>query len=374
MPPKSAAAKGRSDEEHARDNPELFIKERFADATEKTPYTTLLCGLSEVTKAALQAAVVPVPGLDVKFFPANDALAIGWGKKDIWNGTSTGGGTPAKRRARASNASALPVKQSPAVKTVAKGGTVTGKTRGRPRKSEETPAKAAGSKRKAAAAEAHASSKRQKKTPAGSIVGSYEVKCPGIEQEWPSQCDNGLGLGISTTDQDGVYVGEFDFGVLEGVMFISTDKEAISRYSRQIDKENSYSRNKYGVGDDSEDDSEDEDTAPATGTAKSGKKGAKATAAAKTEAPPPLKYHLCWRGRETSEGEIQSDSWGEIKFTNSMFKKFTGLVSMNFAGSCKLTGSKTSTDDPLASPTRWAEYSEEQYEYERVRRWGGSRW
>ena len=379
-----------SDEEHARNNPELFIKKRFAGAPEKTPYTTLLCGLSEVTKAALQAAAAPVPGLDVKFFPANDALAIGWGKKDIWNGTSAGGGTPAKSRVGPVNASVSPVKQSPAVNAVAKGGakakagaaasgTATGKTRGRPRKTEKTPAKTAGSKRKAAAAAAApASSKRQKKTPAASMVGSYEVKCPGIEQEWPSECEDGLGLYISTTGQDGVYVGEFDFGVLEGVMFISTDKEAISWYSRQIDKENSYSRNKYGMGDDDSEDedeseSEGESEAPA-GTARSGKKGAKATTAAKAEAPPPLKYHLCWRGRETGEGQIQSDSWGEIKFTNSMFEKFTSQINLSFAGGCKLIGTKTSTGDPSVSPTQWAEYSEEQYEHERVSRWGGSRW
>lgn len=83
---------------------------RIADAAEKSPDTTLLCGLSEVTKAALQAAAATVDGLDVKFFPSNDMPAIGWGKKDIWNGTSACGGTAAKKRGRSINASSSPVK------------------------------------------------------------------------------------------------------------------------------------------------------------------------------------------------------------------------------------------------------------------------
>ncbi|KAL8369787.1 hypothetical protein RB595_000225 [Gaeumannomyces hyphopodioides] len=368
MPPKSAAATGMSAEERAQDNPELFIKECFADAPEKSPYTTLLCGLNEVTKAALQAAAATVPGLDVKFFPANDALAIGWGKKDVWNGTSPAGGAAANGVAKG--------RGRPKTGAAAEG-TPTGKTRGRPRKTEAPVKAATGGKRKAAAAAAPGPSKRQKKSPAGSIVGMYDVKCPGLEEEWPSDCEDGLTLDIGKTDQDGVYVGRFDFGIIEGVMLISTDKGAISRYSRQIDQENSHHRDRYGMEDEDEDedgDEDEDDEAPATGAAKSGKKGAKAMAAAQAEAPPSLRYHVCLRGRETGEGQIQSDSWGEIKFSNATLKKFAGQITISFAGACKLTGTKTSTGDPAISPAKWAEYSEEQYEYERVNRWGGSRW
>ncbi|KAK0625413.1 hypothetical protein B0T17DRAFT_532752 [Bombardia bombarda] len=87
-----------------------------------------------------------------------------------------------------------------------------------------------------------ASIKKKKKSSTASPVGSYIVDCDKIEDDWPDLAED-MTADIYHTDKPGVFAATFDFGVLEGMMLISSNVDSLRRYE---------------LGDDDEDEDEDE--------------------------------------------------------------------------------------------------------------------
>ncbi|CAI4213512.1 unnamed protein product [Parascedosporium putredinis] len=74
----------------------------------------------------------------------------------------------------------------------------------------------------------------------------------------------------------------------------------------------------------------------------------------------PLRYSLALRGRETGTGEIYSDpEYGHIKFTDNTFTQFTGTVDLPVAGvTAKMVGFQ-SLSAPMRSASEWDAFSDE---------------
>ncbi|KAH8434173.1 uncharacterized protein LDX57_011811 [Aspergillus melleus] len=198
-----------------------------------------------------------------------------------------------------------------------------------------------------------------------SPVGSYIVDCKEIEQQWDLTED--MGLEIHATDEPGVFKAEFDFGVLEGVMIIGVDKVALERHCAQEDESSEY-------GDEWDEESSEEDVEQ-DAKSKAGSKR-KTTApnrghgSKKSKNTPARKYFLKMRGRETGEGEIMDISdKGTISFKDGKFTSFVGEADMSVVGRGVTFTARKVSDTPNSDGREWADYSDRQYERERVGRW-----
>jgi len=171
-----------------------------------------------------------------------------------------------------------------------------------------------------------------------------------------------LTLDIKEGPTSGIYSASFDFGVLEGAMLLSADKELLAPYVEDTDAS----------------DEEDDNDVSESDTRTSNKRKARGKLAGKVakKAKPaqanlgPTKFFLVWRGRETGEGEIQSgEHSGTIEFTNRNYVRFSGDMDMVFVGgSDGFEGTKVS-DVPGTFSQRWGDFFQSAYEYERVNRW-----
>lgn len=193
-----------------------------------------------------------------------------------------------------------------------------------------------------------------------SIAGSYSIKCDDIEQGWANMDD--LTLDIKEGPTAGIYSASFDFGVLEGAMLLSADKELLAPCVEDTDSSDE--------GDD--DDVSESDTRTSNKRKARGKLAGKVAKKAKPAQAnlAPTKFFLVWRGRETGEGEIQSgEHSGTIEFTNRNYVRFSGDMDMVFVGgSDGFEGTKVS-DVPETFSQCWGDFSESAYEYERVSQW-----
>lgn len=224
--------------------------------------------------------------------------------------------------------------------------------------------------------------KNQKPSP----VGSYIIDCEEIEQQWPDQSDN-LNLDILPTEDPNVFEADFEFGVLEGVMVISTEESAILNYcverNREADREHYWDEEEEedDDNDDDEDDDEQDDDDDEVGYNEKPTKGTKRGAVTpkgrgqpskkvKTASAQCLTYMLRSRCRETGEGTIYSqDQPGSITFKGGNLASFTAVAALPCVGQhVKFTGRKIS-GVAAHSGTSWNDYSEHQYERERVGRW-----
>ncbi|KAI9042127.1 uncharacterized protein KD926_006046 [Aspergillus affinis] len=199
-----------------------------------------------------------------------------------------------------------------------------------------------------------------------SPVGSYIVDCEMIEGGWPDVTED-LGLNIHATGEPGIFKAEFDFGVLEGVMIIGVDKAGLERYCAQEDESSEYedgwdeesSEDDVGQGERSKAGSKRKTTAPKRGA---GSKKSKNT--------PARKYFLKMRGRETGEGEIMDISdKGTVTFKDGKFTSFVGEADMSIVGQGVTFTARKVSDTPGSDGREWADYSDRQYERERVGRW-----
>ncbi|KAL5341747.1 hypothetical protein BJX70DRAFT_395480 [Aspergillus crustosus] len=208
-------------------------------------------------------------------------------------------------------------------------------------------------------------SKRSKSKP--SPVGGYVVDCKYIQEQWPGQADD-LSLDIHETAEPDVFQASFDFGILEGVMIISTDAAKLEQYADQADRRGGYlDEEEY----DSEEDEEDEDEEgqrPSVGSkmkAATPQRGRGRPKKANTEKPQPLTYQLKSRCREL-EGQIYSQpDDGTLKFKKGL-ASFVGNASLPACGDLSFTARKVS-DKPSGRLKKWSDYSEDQYEMERLK-------
>ena len=158
-----------------------------------------------------------------------------------------------------------------------------------------------------------------------------------ITEGYPEDADD-LGLRI-TNGGSGGFIGIFDFGIIEGMIPLDTDRHQLLKCQDDNREE------------DEEDEDEDE-------------KGYDHATAAKRKTisalqPPPAKrtkpsqsahsrhLYLQWRGCETGEGEIQLDfdNSGYLDFTDATCAKFEGRASFDLLGnSMPFQGYKISAD------------------------------
>ncbi|KAJ5182586.1 hypothetical protein N7492_000202 [Penicillium capsulatum] len=153
-------------------------------------------------------------------------------------------------------------------------------------------------------------------------VGTYIVECDEIERNWPDLTDD-LELSISHTDTPGVFRGDFDFGVLEGIMIICSEKLALDKYCAQNDDDDEFQERDYLDEDESEEETDAADAVQATfkAGAKRNAPASKQTQSAKRSKEsqsPPRNYLVKLRCRETGEGMIFSEPHGgSITFDRS---------------------------------------------------------
>jgi hypothetical protein len=225
--------------------------------------------------------------------------------------------------------------------------------------------------------------KRKKSLRTYSPVGSYIIDCKQIEGEWPDRAGD-LSLDIRQTKEPNVFEASFDFGVLEGVMIISAEKDALEQYCSQLDREAESDGDEVEEGDWSEEEDEDREKIEVEDKVENDRKpttGSKRRAEAlRGHSPPPKKskaraaqpriYLLKLKCRETGEGVIQStEERGTIKFKDENLASFIGKANLPCVGQGVPFTARKISDAPACPGNSWADYSERAYEYARVRRW-----
>lgn len=202
-------------------------------------------------------------------------------------------------------------------------------------------------------------------------VGTYIVDSEAIERGYPDMADD-LSLDIHRTDTPGVFKADFDFGVLEGVMIICSEKFALGEYCADESDWNDY-MDEEG----SEEETDDEDSVPVKENVKLGAK--RNPPASKPMTRPkkykagqdqPRKYLLKLKCREMGEGMIHFEaSNGTINFEDKNFASFEGVADFPDVGQGVFFFARKVSDLPCPSRNDWTDYSERQYEIERVKRW-----
>jgi hypothetical protein len=216
---------------------------------------------------------------------------------------------------------------------------------------------------------------RRKQKEDATPVGTYIVDCQKIERGWDMAED--LSLDIHRTDTPGIFKADFDFGVLEGVMIICSDKSALDEYCAQADRDDESDWNDSMDEEESEEETDDEDSVPAKEKVKLGakrnrpaSKPMKRPKKHKAGQGQPRKYLLKLKCRETGEGMIHFEAEnGTIKFKDKNFASFEGVADLPDVGEEVSFSARKISDLPCASGNEWTDYSERQYEIERVNRW-----
>ncbi|KAH9893020.1 hypothetical protein F4778DRAFT_795041 [Xylariomycetidae sp. FL2044] len=211
--------------------------------------------------------------------------------------------------------------------------------------------------------------------PLVSPLGSYIVDCEAIEEKWPDRSDD-LTLDISESGEQGIYQAAFDFGVLKGVMMISTEMAALDRYrTTHDDDEDRDDEAPYDAEGESQDEEEYEEPvqtsynakrkaaclrAPPSKKAKTAKGGEE-----DEEEEESLTFQLQWRGQEKGDGEILSNAEeGEIEFADADFSSFTAKVNLSVVGS-GVTFTARKVGGYAAKVDSWSYYSRAKYEHRR---------
>ncbi|KAI2625529.1 hypothetical protein GGS21DRAFT_306733 [Xylaria nigripes] len=95
-----------------------------------------------------------------------------------------------------------------------------------------------------------------------SPIGTYIIDCKEIERNWPEMAD--MRFKVRATDETGIFEASFDFGVVEGVMVLATDKKNLEGYRFQ---------QRNDIDDIREDEMDDEEDGNARGRPNSKRKG-----------------------------------------------------------------------------------------------------
>ncbi|KAF7716210.1 Uncharacterized protein PECH_005123 [Penicillium ucsense] len=150
------------------------------------------------------------------------------------------------------------------------------------------------------------------------------------------------------------------------------DEETLDEYCREADREDDFDES-YSLEDDTTETSESEvetfkqgSKRKASGSGNQVSKKPKQRNARKT---PSRKYWLRLKCREL-EGQLHFDPEdGSIEFEDDNLASFEGGANFPCMGQDVGFYARKISDEPSQSSTEWRDYSERQYEYERVRRW-----
>jgi hypothetical protein len=216
--------------------------------------------------------------------------------------------------------------------------------------------------------------KGAKCAPVKSPVGSYIVDCEAIEKEWRKQAEN-MTLSIYEEDEAGIFQASFDFGILEGIMIISTEKDALEEYCSQHNCETESDDD--GVeGDDQDEDDENEGDGvkqlvlrPKRKAQGSSHRGPPSKTA-KIEVTQLPTYLLRLKCREAGEGVIYYHvEKGTITFKDKNLSSFLGKVRFPFVGANTAFTARKISDVPGQERKLWADYSKDSYDYGLVEEW-----
>jgi len=248
------------------------------------------------------------------------------------------------------------------------------------------------------------------------LNGCWLVKCDEITGQWD---EHDLRLQVNVRGMHELTVGKFDWGILEGIMQFDTDFSRLPHASgttggtgtKRRRRDSTDSENERADAADAQEDIEalqkqvsdlserlqtTERLLLAVFDAFSGAQSfvdarrrvrerfeqheahqhdvQQDQAQAHRASHHPRRVHFIWCGRETREGQIQLDddslgNRGWIEFTDDACVEFNGVIDAGFVGQgVKWSGYKLGYDAP---PFRrsWEEFSEAQYEEDRVSRW-----
>ncbi|RYP48153.1 hypothetical protein DL769_011236 [Monosporascus sp. CRB-8-3] len=207
-----------------------------------------------------------------------------------------------------------------------------------------------------------------------SPVGRYIVDCKEIGGQWPEESKN-MTLSIYETGNSDIFAANFDFGVIEGIMVLSSRKAVLDQYCAQLDREDHYDNGNDDEDDDDDDGSTQSDNEEAGQHAVGSKRKAtrgRGRPPKKTKSSPTqsLEMFLQWKGRETGEGMILSEAEkGSIKFDNSKFASFTGEMNMILVGRNVPFMARKVSGTAQRDYRSWASYSQAAYERAQVSRW-----
>ncbi|KAJ5379113.1 hypothetical protein N7509_012232 [Penicillium cosmopolitanum] len=216
-----------------------------------------------------------------------------------------------------------------------------------------------------------------RKTEDVSPIGRYNVDCAPIENGFLDKPTD-LVLNIHRTETPGIFKVAFDFGVVEGVMLMCLEEVALDKYCAQAGR-----GHEENSADSLDEEDSEEDLVDGGGIStkknlklgnKRGRPASKTSMARakiqKTGNDRALQYHLKLKCREKSEGMIYfQESDGTINFDNEKLASFEGLVDLPIIGQGVSFSARKISDVPRPSRKNWADYSERQYEMERVNRW-----
>ena len=216
-----------------------------------------------------------------------------------------------------------------------------------------------------------------------SIQGAYIVNCVEIEREWSDDVRRCGGLFLRIMPEIGSQrrnlIADFDFGVLEGLMRFRP--WGIEPSCPRVALEGKVGVEKKNKQLPHDPDGLQSDALPARKRKASSRPELKYTISKKSRAnsnpekldPNVFKLALEWRGRETGEGEIDSDpsNDGWIKWDASDSSKFTGSVKIGLIGGyVAFEGYKTHLiSKGMKQSSEWAEYCNDPYERVHGLRW-----
>lgn len=198
--------------------------------------------------------------------------------------------------------------------------------------------------------------------------GLYKISCPQLEGEWPSEVELTLNIIFHNSDNTPRQMyAEFDFGLVKGFMRFEKPMTAVKpepashKRKREEDLDEQGDMQMLGADD-----------------SKYNSKVFNLTAKDEpTVRRPTWRYR--WRGRDTSESQIQLGSDKAVEtITFEKVGKLSGMFSCDFARRCAFTGIQMETSKlvytggPPYIDQSWDSLSQETHSYEEKSRWGGS--
>lgn len=200
-----------------------------------------------------------------------------------------------------------------------------------------------------------------------SLVGSYIIECPEIKEQWPDDSRN-MTLNIRETSNPRVLEGCFDFGVLRGIMMISTDMKVLEKHCAEMGREtesdweeDDYTRYNSDNDRDKENENRSSNIQPTTGSKRrsdASQMDGRPSKKPKTNTTQPQRYYLKLRCRETGENECFSQGdRGRLKFADN-FASFEAKADLPCVGGKQLFSGRKVSDKPAGKKYTWLSFGD----------------
>ena len=207
-----------------------------------------------------------------------------------------------------------------------------------------------------------------------SAVGEYSVEFEeGIDYDKdPSE----FSLRIVEIEEE-TKIRIFDFGPIEGMMYIDTDRPRLLTVCLEADEDDYEDGESDAEGDMEEVSGQDGELmghnlcSSRTTKCQASTIMPPAKSVATASMPPLRRVYFQWRGCEIGEGEIQldEDQWGQLDFIDNACTRFKGRISFDSVGhNLPFTGYKTSNQGGEVTEA-WCDLGESTHAYAEKARW-----